>query len=200
MRACPLPLDVRVDALHVSQRGHGRRRWSPYPGTLARAPLKLPAAAAALAHSPWRRHPPLFHLASPPEPVSRLRALAASSPDPATTSSASRDWRHQPPPSPLLQAASPPSSALIPLRRAGAQPRNAVSAAPWPTDAPATPTSWSFAKRRGCDTNLALTTRVAPSPRARHPRAHPRRASASTSSHHDDAVVRNVGRDPATPR
>ena len=156
-------------------------RRCPCPFPMAPPPSSVPPRLA-----PGAREPPPRPRRVEPRPrddVVRKPRLA-----PSTTTK---------PPTPGRE---PPSSALIPLRRAGAQPRNAVSAAPWPTDAPATPTSWSFAKRRGCDTNLALTTRVAPSPRARHPRAHPRRASASTSSHHDDAVVRNVGRDPATPR
>ena len=61
----PLYLSVRADACHVSQRGHGRRRWSPYPGTLAAPPLKLPEPPLPSPYSPWRRHPPLLHLGSP---------------------------------------------------------------------------------------------------------------------------------------
>ena len=110
-----------------------------------------PFAMGTLGHHTIKTEPP------PPAPSTQRRRPSSPSlprPVPSTTTK------------PPALGREPPYSALIPPRRAGAQPRNAVSAAPLPTDAPATPTSSSSAKRRGCDTNLAPTTRVAPSPRA----------------------------------
>ena len=60
LRACPLPLDVRADALHVSQRGHGRRGWTRCLWNPSRASYKNQSRRPLPLLLSQRRHPPLL--------------------------------------------------------------------------------------------------------------------------------------------